>query len=107
MSDAQESTHLIETITEALLGDQGQYREIVAGKDPGRVELVRRCGRTAGRRGGLKVRTLAHRLADGRHEVLVVNLQSIDPGDELGQLRWQRRLRAAVQAAAEQGPTSL
>lgn len=96
----QHDADLTETIADALMGEQGQYREVVVAEDSARVDLVRSCGRAAGRRRGVKVRTLAHPVADGRLEVLVVNLQPIDPDDKLGQRQWQRRLRAGVEAAA-------
>ena len=91
-------SELVDAIAAALTAD-GQYRELT--DHPARVELVRRCGRAAGRRERIPVRTFATELEDGGStEVWVVSTKPIDPGDELGQRRLRQRLRAAVNAAA-------
>lgn len=64
-----------------------------------RVWLIRSCGRSAGRRHKMPVKTFDMESdggPDGPHVALVVNMTPLDPDDELGQLRRQRRLRAAI-----------
>lgn len=94
-------------ISESLTGEAGQYREVVNATDDDtaltRVALVRSCGRSAGRRARLQVRTLDHMRNDGSHEVLIVNVTPLDPDDEIAQARWQRRLRDVANAAAAPG----
>lgn len=101
MSDTQDGQRcgLVDAIAASLSAD-GQYRELA--DSPERIELVRRCGRAAGRREQIPVRTFANELDDaGTTEVWVVNTKPIDPDDdELGQRRLRQRLRAAVDAAA-------
>lgn len=91
---------LVDAIAAALTAD-GQYRELT--DNPERVEHVRQCGRTAGRREQIPVRTFATELNDAGTEVWVVSTKPIDPDDELAQRRLRQRLRAAVNAVAS-GP---
>lgn len=98
MSDSRDDPELVDAITAALTAE-GQYRELT--DRPERVELVRRCGRAAGRRERIPVRTFANELDDaGTTEVWVVSTKPIDRDDQLGQRRLRQRLRAAVNAAA-------
>lgn len=72
---------LVDAIAAALTAD-GQYRELATSTE--RVDLVRRCGRAAGRRESLPVRTFATQLDDaGATEVWVVNTKPVNPDDEL------------------------
>lgn len=97
-TDAQRDA-LVEQIVDALAAE-GQFVEEVS-DDPVRVALVRSCGRAAGRRRERKVQTFVTDLQDTHaQEVWIVDVEPLDPADELGKLRHARRLRAAVGAAA-------
>ena len=92
---------LVEHIGNALFDTTGQYREVVDAANHSRVDVVRSCGRKAGRRRQVRVQTFVSPLNDGACAVWVVNVQRPEAHDDLGQLRMRKRLRATVEAASE------
>lgn len=99
----QDPERLIELIGDALTSDARQYSEVLlveldgdVGAVTARVALVRRCGRAAGRRHGVPVRTLVSGPDPEVTVVHVLNMTPIDPDDRLAVLRLQKAMRAAI-----------